>query len=78
MITTTYHLTSSDELTQEIFDSIKSTYKSKSFTITVEEDEDFEYSDEVIKMLEHRINDPNAKYITADESIKAIKDKYGI
>jgi phosphoribosylformylglycinamidine (FGAM) synthase PurS component len=78
MVTTTFHLTSSDELTQEIFDSIKSTYKSKSFTITVEEDEDLEFSDEVIKMLEYRINDPDAKYITAQESINAIKDKYGI
>jgi hypothetical protein len=37
-----------------------------------------EFSDELIEMLEQRINDPKAKYISAEESIRIIKEKYDI
>jgi hypothetical protein len=35
-----------------------------------------EFSDELIEMLEHRMNDPKARYISAEESIRIIKEKY--
>ena len=37
---TTYHLSSAEEITPDIIDAIKATFKSKPITITVEEDLD--------------------------------------
>jgi hypothetical protein len=37
-----------------------------------------EFSDELIEMLEQRMNDPKARYISAEESIRIIKEKYDI
>lgn len=52
---TTYHLTSAQELSTDILDSIKATYKSKAITIIVEED------DNDIELTES-INQLNKKY----------------
>ena len=38
---TTYHLTSAQELSSEILESIKATYKTKPITIIVEEDNSY-------------------------------------
>ena len=54
---TTYHLSSAQEISIDIIDSIKAAYKSRPITITVEEDSVFEISDETKKMLDNRLHD---------------------
>ena len=54
---TTYHLTSAQEISTEILDAIKIAYKSRPITITIEEDVNFEISDETKKMLDFRLKD---------------------
>lgn len=54
---TTYHLSSAQEISTDIIDSIKAAYKSRPITITIEEDIVFEISDDTKKMLDNRLND---------------------
>jgi hypothetical protein len=77
VMSTTYHLSSAEELSAEIVDAIKATFKSKPITITIEED-DFELTDEMMLKLDERLFDVNATYITADESMQRLEKKYGL
>jgi hypothetical protein len=54
---TTYHLSSAQEVNVDILEAIKVAFKSKPITITIEEDRDFELSQETKKMLDTRLND---------------------
>jgi hypothetical protein len=54
---TTYHLSSAQEISTDIIDSIKAAYKSRPITITIEEDPSFEISEETKAMLDNRLND---------------------
>jgi hypothetical protein len=76
-MSTTYHLSSAEELSAEIVDAIKATFKSKPITITIEED-DFELTDEVIQKLDERLLEKNSTYITSEESLQRLEGKYGI
>ena len=73
---TTYHLNSAEEVST-IVDSIKSAYKSKAITITIEEDED-ELSDEMKTILDQRLLEDESDYLTAEQSIAILKAKYGV
>lgn len=76
---TTYHLSSAQEVTVDILESIKTTFKSKPITITVEEEEScFEIPQEMAIILDERLMEDQSDYITADESIKQLKKKYGL
>lgn len=76
---TTYHLSSAEELTTDIFDAIKATYKSKPITIIVEENEDnFDLTVEMKMILDERLSEEKPLYITAEESIQKLEEKYGI
>lgn len=76
---TTYHFSSAQELNTEILDAIKATLKSKAITITVEEDEDnFNLSDDLKKILDERVSEDATTYFTAKEAINALNKKYGI
>lgn len=76
---TTYHLSSAEELTTDIVDSIKATFKSKPITIIVEEDEDdFELTDKMRMILDERLLEEKPSYISAEESIQKLEIKYGI
>jgi hypothetical protein len=76
---TTYHLKSADELTSDILDSIKATFKSKPITIIVEEDEnEMDLSDEMKAILDERLLEGDAGFISSEESIKQLKKKYGV
>ena len=76
---TTYHFLSVQELSTEILDSIKAKFKSKSITIIVKENEvDIELSDEMKSMLNDRLKEDEASYLTLTESMDRLKDKYGI
>lgn len=75
---TTYHLSSAEEITTDILDAIKASFKSKAIVITVEEEEDFELSQEMKNILDERLAEDKSDYISAEESINQLKDKYGL
>jgi hypothetical protein len=76
---TTYHLSSAQEVNSDILDAIKVAFKSRPITITIEEEEqDFEISQEMANILDERLLEDESDYITADESIKQLKKKYGL
>lgn len=76
---TTYHLSSADELNADIIDSIKAAYKSKAITIIVEEDlSEYQLSEEMKMVLDERMKEDLNTYLTEEESIKKLTDKYGL
>jgi hypothetical protein len=74
---TTYHLSSAQDVSIDILDAIKATFKSKPITIIIEED-DFELSTDMIEILDDRIKEDEKTYLSADESISKLKEKYGL
>ena len=75
----TYHLSSAQEVNSDILDAIKLAFKSRPITITIEEEEqDLELSQEIKNLLDKRLLENESDYITADESIKQLKEKYGL
>lgn len=76
---TTYHLTSAQEVSTDILDAIKATFKSKPITIIVEEDEsDFELTTAMKSVLDERLEEDEKTYLTAEESIDKLNRKYGL
>lgn len=75
---TTYHISSADELTTDILDAIKANFKSKSIIITVEEDEDYELSQQLKEILDERLAEDQSDYISAEKSISELKSTYGL
>jgi hypothetical protein len=76
---TTYHFSSAQELNADILDSIKATFKMKPITIIVEEEEyDYVLSNEMKNILDERLQEDEATYLTAEESIKQLDKKYGL
>ena len=76
---TTYHLTSAQEVSTDILDAIKATFKSKPITIIVEEDEeDFELTTEMKTVLDERLQEDEKTYLTSEDSIKELDKKYGL
>jgi len=76
---TTYHFLSAQELSTEILDSIKAKFKSKPITIIVKEnDDEFELSNEMKSVLDNRLKEDEATYLTLNESMDRLKDKYGL
>ena len=76
---TTYYLDSAQDVNTDLLDSIKATFKSKSIIITVEEAycED-ELTDEMKAILDERLLEDESTYITGEESIAQLKEKYGL
>ena len=64
---TTYHLTSAQDVTTDILDAIKATFKSKAITIIVEEDE-YEISEEMKAILDELIKE-DTKHIFQAKSL---------
>ena len=52
---TTYHLSSAQDFNMEILEAIKTVFKSKPITITIEEQENYKLSKETKKMLDDRL-----------------------
>jgi hypothetical protein len=76
---TTYHLTSAQEVSADILEAIKATFKSKPITIIVEEDEnDFELTTEMKTVLDERLQEDEKNYLTSEDSIKQLNKKYGL
>lgn len=75
----TYHLTSAQDVSTDLLDAIKATFKSKPITIYVEEDEsDFEFTAAKIAILDDRLQEDESTYLTSDESIIQLNKKYGL
>ena len=76
---TTYHFLSAQELSSEIIDTIKAKFKSKSITLIVKENEDeIELSNDLKAMLDDRLKEDEATYLTLNESLDRLKNKYGL
>ncbi len=76
---TTYHLNSAQEVSTDLLDAIKATFKSKPITIIVEEDEgDFELSTEMKTVLDQRLQEDEKTYLTGEDSLKQLNKKYGV
>jgi hypothetical protein len=76
---TTYHLASAQEVTTDILDAIKATFKSKPITIIVEEDEsDFDLTAEMKAVLDERLLEDKKTYLDAKDSISELKKDYGL
>ncbi len=76
---TTYHLTSAQDVSTDILEAIKLTFKSKPITIIVEEDQvdDFELTAQMKSVLDERLLEDEKHYLTAEESINQLNKKYG-
>jgi hypothetical protein len=77
---TTYHLTSAQDVSTDILEAIKLTFKSKPITIIVEEDQDddFELTAQMKSVLDERLLEDEKQYLTAEESINQLNKKYGL
>ena len=75
---TTYHLKSAQDISTDILDAIKATFKSKPIIIIVEEDDnDFELTTEMKAVLDERVQEDESTYLTSEASIDQLKKKYG-
>lgn len=60
-------------------EAIKETFKSKPITIIVKEDgNDYELTEDMKEILEERLQEDEATYLTAKESIDQLNKKYGL
>jgi hypothetical protein len=76
---TTYHFSSAQELNVDILEAIKTTFKSMAITITIEEDDDnFELSVDLKKILDERVSEDESTYLTSKEAFNALNKKYGL
>ena len=76
---TTYHLTSAQEVSTDILDAIKATFKSKPITIIVEEDDsDFGLTADIKTVLDERLQEDEKTYLSAEDSINQLSKKYGL
>jgi uncharacterized protein YneR len=75
----TYHFSSAQEVSTEILDAIKATFKSKPITIIVEEDDSqYMVSDDMKVVLDERLREDERTYLSAEESIHQLKKKYDL
>lgn len=76
---TTYHLKSAQEVSTDILEAIKATFKSKPITIIVEEDDsDFDLTADMKTVLDERLQEDESTYLTAEQSINQLNKKYGL
>jgi hypothetical protein len=76
---TTYHLKSAQEVSTDILDAIKAAYKTKPITIIVEEDNsDFELTADMKAVLDERLQEDEQTYLSAEDSIDQLNEKYGL
>lgn len=74
----TYHLASAQDINTDILEAIKIAFESRPITITIEEEEEFEISEEMKVILDERLKEDGSDYISSEESISQLKSKYGL
>jgi len=72
---TSFHFKSAQDISLDMLDKIRSTYSSKPIKIVVEEDSSLTYSlsYEQKTILDDRLNESPADYLTSTESIERLK-----
>lgn len=76
---TTFHLSSAQDVSTDLLDAIKASFKSKPITIIVEEDNsDFELTLDMKTVLDERLQEDEKNYLSAEESIQQLNKKYGL
>ena len=76
---TTFHFASAEDADNRLLDAIKAAFKSKPITIIVQEDtEEFHLTDDMKKIIDERLNEDTATYISGEASVKSLRDKYGL
>jgi len=78
-MSTTYHLTSAQDLNSDILDAIKAKFKSKPITIIVEEDDtNINLTPKMKSILDERLQEDEITYISSSESIKRLIKKHDL
>lgn len=78
---TTYHLNSAEEVSTDLLDAIKATFKSKPITITItveEDDSDFGFTNEMKSILNERLLEDEKTYLSEEESLSRLNNEYCI
>jgi hypothetical protein len=75
---TVIHLNSADEFSQEILESIRKMFHSRPITISVEDSFGEALTEEEKNILDSRLQEPDACYISAEKSLKMLKLKHGL
>ena len=76
---TTYHLESAQDVSVDLLDSIKTTFKSKSIIITVKEtDCEDELTDEMKGILDERLMEDESTYMSEEDFFNELKEEYGL
>ncbi len=78
-MSTTYHLTSAQDLNSDILDAIKAKFKTKPITIIVEEDDtNLNLTPKMKSILDERLQEDEITYISSSESIKRLIKKHDL
>jgi hypothetical protein len=76
---TTYHLTSAEDVNSDILEAIKVAFKSKPIKIVVYEDTKVDDLTNDLKfILDERMQEDETTYLSAEESINRLSEKYGL
>jgi hypothetical protein len=75
---TTFYFKSAQEISEDMLEKIKHTYQSKSITITVDDSGLYELTENQKQILDERLNEDPATYLSAEETIEQLKKKYGV
>ena len=75
---TTFHLSSAQDINSDILEAIKIAFKTRPITITIEDEQDLELSEEMKNIIDERLMEDQSDYISDEESIKQLKNKYGL
>jgi len=75
----TYYLSSAQDVNTDLLDAIKTSFKSKPITIIVAEgDSNAELTNEMKMILDERLKEDEAAYLTIEESVHKLHKKYGL
>jgi hypothetical protein len=75
----TYQFASADDINAELLEAIKGAFKSNAITLMVQTTVPSEELPEALKtILDDRLEEDVATYLTSEESISLLREKYGI
>ncbi len=75
----TYQFASADDINSDTIDAIKKAFKSKAITLMVQIAEpDEELSDDLKSVLDNRLEEDVATYLSSEESITLLRKKYAV
>jgi hypothetical protein len=75
---TVIHLNSAEEFSQEILESIRKMFHSRPITISVEDSLMETLEEEEREILDSRLKEPDACYLSAEKSLEMLKRKHAL